>query len=339
MAVSKDIILTSNGTGGAGLIDGSQSNPAIAFTSQMNIGLYKAGVNTLGFTAAGNPMTFDGVNLVIGQWSGGSGNSVFPGSAGAGNNNRAGVYLSLNSGQSTGTGAAGYISFSNSPAGGGGGSLNAFVEQMRLKGDGTLAFGASQDVGISRQAAGQISVGNGTAGDRTGTVWAAAFQSISGVLTLNDGNAPVTIGSGSVTFANQNIVLGSASGTNGSTWSLGRATELLTLSTSGTTTDTSANLLPANSIIESVVARVTTTITTATDWKLGDATIAGRFTAADSTMTVGETQVGLVHIDQVGTSGPRQTAAAKVRVTTTGTPGAGVIRITVYYRNLVAPTG
>jgi hypothetical protein len=125
---------------------------------------------------------------------------------------------------------------------------------------------------------------------------------------------------------------------SGTTWTLGNATELLTLSTSGTTTDTSANLLPANAIIEAVVARVTTTITTATDWKLGDATIAGRFSAANAVMTAGSTIVGTVHADQTGTSGPRQTAAAKVRVTTTGTPGAGVVRITVYYRQFVAPT-
>lgn len=83
---------------------------------------------------------------------------------------------------------------------------------------------------------------------------------------------------------------------------------------------------------------MTTTITTATDWKLGDATIAGRFTAADSTMTVNETQVGTVQADQTGTSGPRQASAAKLRITTTGTPGAGAIRVTVFYRQFVPPT-
>jgi hypothetical protein len=124
---------------------------------------------------------------------------------------------------------------------------------------------------------------------------------------------------------------------NGAQWTHGQSSELLTLSTSGTTTDTAASLLPANSIIEAVVARITTTITTATDWKLGDATIAGRFSAANATLTAGTTQVGLVHVDLTGTSGPRQTAAAKVRVTTTGTPGAGVIRITVFYRQFTAP--
>lgn len=125
---------------------------------------------------------------------------------------------------------------------------------------------------------------------------------------------------------------------NAAQWVHGQISELITLSTSGTTTDSAANLLPADSIIESVVARVTTTITTATDWKLGDATIAGRFSPANSTMTSGSTQVGTIQADQTGSSGPRQVAAAKLRITTTGTPGAGIIRVTVYYRQFIAPT-
>lgn len=120
----------------------------------------------------------------------------------------------------------------------------------------------------------------------------------------------------------------------------GSVSENLTLSTSGTTTDTAANLLPADSYIESVTGRVTTTVATATSWQLGDPTTAGRFTAAQSggQLTAGATVVGLVQCDVTGAGGPRQTAAAKVRVTTVGTPSAGAIRITSYYRTFVAPT-
>lgn len=125
---------------------------------------------------------------------------------------------------------------------------------------------------------------------------------------------------------------------NGAGWIPGQSSELITLSTGGATTDSTANLLPANSIIEAVVARVTTTITTATDWELGDATIAGRFSGANSTMTAGTTQIGTLQADQTGTSGPRQSSAAKLRITTTGTPGAGAIRVTVFYRTFVPPT-
>jgi hypothetical protein len=161
------------------------------------------------------------------------------------------------------------------------------------------------DTGLTRLGAASLAIGNGTASD------------VSGSVTL-------------ATVTQQSA--------NGAQWVHGQASELLTLSTVGTTTDTAGNLLPANAIIESVVARVTTTITTATNWELGDATTAGRFSAPNSTMTVGTTQVGLVHVDQTGAAGPRQTAAARVRVTTTGTPGAGAIRITVFYRSFVAPS-
>lgn len=125
---------------------------------------------------------------------------------------------------------------------------------------------------------------------------------------------------------------------NGGQWIRGQASELLTLSTSGTTTDTSANLLPANAIIEAVVFRITTTILTATAWEAGDATIATRFLSTGSALILGTTAVGLNCVDQTGTSGPKQSAAAKVRITTTGTPTAGTIRITVFYRQFVAPT-
>lgn len=117
--------------------------------------------------------------------------------------------------------------------------------------------------------------------------------------------------------------------------------EAITLSTGGATTDSSANLLPANSLILAVVARVTTTITTATDWKLGDASVAGRFTAANSTLTAGTTDISSVQWlanTTASGAGPIQVAAAKLRITTTGTPGAGAIRVTVFYVPFTAPT-
>ena len=146
---------------------------------------------------------------------------------------------------------------------------------------------------------------------------------------------------GKITLGNTSRPTSIAKTANNAEWVHGSISELLTLSTAGTTTDTTANLLPANSIIEAVVARVTTTITTATSWQLGDPTTAGRFTNANSTMTAGTTDIGLKHQQgSVATdaAGPVQTAAAKVRVTTVGTPGAGAIRITVFYRQFVAPT-
>lgn len=123
----------------------------------------------------------------------------------------------------------------------------------------------------------------------------------------------------------------------------GQLSEEITLNTGGTTTDSAANLLPANAIIEAVVARVTQGITTATDWKLGDASQAARFLGAQSggQLALGATAVGLAHRDPTVASadlGLVQSAAAKLRITTTGTPGAGKIRITVFWTQFIAPT-
>lgn len=130
-------------------------------------------------------------------------------------------------------------------------------------------------------------------------------------------------------------------GANGAYWFEAYAMELITLSTSGTTTDSSANLLPANSIIQGVTCRVTTTITTATDWSVGDPTTAARFSSANATLTSGTTSVGLNHhAGSVSTdaAGPTQATAAKLRITTTGTPGAGAVRCTVFYSQFSPPT-
>lgn len=129
---------------------------------------------------------------------------------------------------------------------------------------------------------------------------------------------------------------------NGAALTIGSATELLTLSTVGLTTDTTANLLPANAIILAVDCRITTTITTTTNWAVGDGTTSARFSSANATLTAGTVSVGLNHMQgSVATdaAGPVQTTAAKVRITCTGSnPGAGVIRITVHYLLLGAAT-
>ena len=127
---------------------------------------------------------------------------------------------------------------------------------------------------------------------------------------------------------------------NAGKWIRGQLSEEITLSTGGTTTDSAANLLPANALIEAVVARVTETITTATDWALGDASQAARFLAASTNLAAGDTEVGLAHRQPsvADALGPVQSAAAALRVTCSGTPGAGKIRLTVYFSQFVAPT-
>jgi hypothetical protein len=125
---------------------------------------------------------------------------------------------------------------------------------------------------------------------------------------------------------------------NGAYTEHGVASELLTIAAAATT-DTTANLLPANAAIDAVTVRVTTVIPTAATFSVGDATTAARFATGISTAAT-TTAVGLTHVDQTGAAGPRQTAAAKVRITPNATPGAatGVVRITVHYHLFVAPT-
>lgn len=111
--------------------------------------------------------------------------------------------------------------------------------------------------------------------------------------------------------------------------------EQLTLGTGALFTDTVGNLLPANSLILAVMGRVTTTITTSANWALGDANTATRFSAADTTLTAGESVIGINQWSGAVTTlnnGPSQAAAAKVRVTLgTSNPGAGALSIAVIY--------
>src|SRR5208337_603511 len=136
-----------------------------------------------------------------------------------------------------------------------------------------------------------------------------------------------------------------AAGANGQSFAPFVNTELVTLSLGGVTTDSTGSLLPANSIIMAVTGTVQTTITGSSDWKLGDPTTVGRFSAADSTLTAAESvpktnfppvQIGTGVAN--ATTGVYQAAAAKVRITVTTTATAGKIRVTVYGFTLVNAT-
>lgn len=110
-------------------------------------------------------------------------------------------------------------------------------------------------------------------------------------------------------------------------------------STLTATYTTGQNCLPANALIDAVVYRITTGITgTTTSFTIGDGTIAARFCAAQSTLTIGTTGVCFAQTDQTGTSGPRQVSAAPIVVTSNGTITAGAIRLIVFYHTWVPPT-
>lgn len=120
---------------------------------------------------------------------------------------------------------------------------------------------------------------------------------------------------------------------------IGTATEEITLATGATTTDSTAFLLPADAYIEFVTYRVTTTITTAANYSIGDATTPARFVSASTGLAAGSTGVGTLHLNPAvaDAAGPRQPSAAKIRITTNVNPGAGKIRIQVFYRTAGVP--
>lgn len=185
--------------------------------------------------------------------------------------------------------------------------------------------------------AGAVSIGS-TAASLIG-----AAKGGTGIAIVDTTTAPFTWYSWS---GSAYVAVTSAAGSvtaNGASVVYGTMSENVTLG--GTTsTDSTTNLLPANSIIDAVAARVTTTIATTTAWELGDASTAARFTGSQTSgqLTAGATVVGGPFAVGTGlasaTTGAWQTSAAKVRITQTGTPSAGAIRITVFFHTYVAPT-
>ena len=118
------------------------------------------------------------------------------------------------------------------------------------------------------------------------TIALSSDANITGVLTVT---GPGEVDGALTLLAGITTASVLAASTKGAGMKLTVTEEEITLDTGGTTSDSVANLLPALSLILYVGARVTTTIVTATDWKLGDGTTGDRFTAANSTLTAGTT--------------------------------------------------
>jgi hypothetical protein len=297
--------------------NGTTANPAIVFTSQTGTGWsygFELSQNNLKASAGGSLVGDFSNSFGLGLYSGLRLN--FSGSNSAGTHDAffgrsAAATLQLGAGDVNGTPvnqtlrSQGAITGTDLP----GGNLTI------LPGLGTGA-GASSSLIISVPV---VAASSGTAQT------AFALETWKGATSADPANNTATM-----------------AGTHGEGWVRGSNTELLTLSTGGLTTLTTNNLLPANAIIEAVVCRVTTTITTTTNWAVGDATTTSRFSSANATLTANTTSVGLNHWSGAVTTlaaGPSQAAAAKVQITCTGSnPGAGVVRITVFYSQWIAPT-
>lgn len=184
---------------------------------------------------------------------------------------------------------------------------------MALREDNALQFGDKKGIGLnSTTGAVEPVVDAGTALGTNGA--AAAAKRFSNVLTE----------------------LFSIQSDFGQKMTLNWIEEEITLATDGTTTDSTANLLPANALLALIVGEVTTTITAnATGWSLGDGTVAARFLANTTDLTAGTVKVGMAHwhgVVSATNAGPTQAAAAKLRITAAGgNPGAGKVKVTVFY--------
>jgi len=187
----------------------------------------------------------------------------------------------------------------------------------------TLSFSADPNTGMYR-------VGGDLLGITAGGTAQARFDNG----TFNVFSAITNLGTSA------NVARLRSAGTNGGIWERTSVSALITLNTGGTTTD-SASIIPADCIVEAVTYRVTTTITTAASFSIGDATTAARFVSGATGLTAGTTGVGLRHWQGSVTTdaaGPVYTAASVVRITTNANPGAGAIRVQVWYRFFTAPT-
>jgi hypothetical protein len=120
-----------------------------------------------------------------------------------------------------------------------------------------------------------------------------------------------------------------STGANGQSTQLGQSTTLLSGLTGATVTAT--NLIPANSILLGVTARVTTAITGATTFDIGDGTTANRF-GDDVAIALNTTSNQVI-------APAAFTAANNVVLTANGSNfTGGAVRLTAHFMTLVAPT-
>jgi hypothetical protein len=137
---------------------------------------------------------------------------------------------------------------------------------------------------------------------------------------------------------------------NGALCQYGSSTEAITLATGAVTTDSTNTLLPANSIIDGFVFRVTASITGATTIQFGDdspqvARFSGALSATPcgaANIAIGATGMCTQIFDQSNASlalGTANQTARKVRVTANANAGASsTVRVTVFWHVLTPPT-
>ena len=154
---------------------------------------------------------------------------------------------------------------------------------------------------------------------------------IGGLNAIGDGSNTTVIGTASTTQSR--IYGGNAltTGANGQSTQLGQSTTASPTPTTSGATVTVAALIPANSIVLGVTARVTTAITGATSFDIGDGTTANLF---------GDDVAVALNTTSNNTIAPTRYATATNVVLTAngGNFTGGAVRLTVHFLTLVAPT-
>lgn len=152
---------------------------------------------------------------------------------------------------------------------------------------------------------------------------------IAGTNGLGDGSNTTVIGTSATT---QSRLYGGtflSTGANGQSTQLGQSTTLLSGLTGATVTAT--NLIPANCILLGVTARVTTAITGATTFDIGDGVTADRFG--------NDVAIALNTTSQNAIAPALFAAANNVVLTANGSNfTGGAVRLTAHFMTLVAPT-
>jgi len=171
------------------------------------------------------------------------------------------------------------------------------------------------------------------------------LKDTTGVDNIMDDNGTDSVVAGNVTSDKQASTqvtrLEAITGPEREYMEFGVLSEQVTLGTGSATTTTSGNLLPADSIIEAVMAIVTTSITTAVNFDLGDAATPARFKTDSTNITDNAKTIGLEHWEAAEVTagdGALQTVAAPLVITCDTTPGAGAMYVTVIFRRFTAPT-
>ena len=109
-----------------------------------------------------------------------------------------------------------------------------------------------------------------------------------------------------------------------------------TVNTGSATTTTGVSCIPANAFIDGVTYRITTAITTATSFTVGISGSTSKFCATQSTLTLGTSFTCAAQVNAgAAYSG---SSAVPVVVTFNATPGAGAMRLIVFYHIVNPPT-